>query len=147
MIKIGKNKKNYIYTTFSERMDDVDNDILLVFENETNPGVSYSIILEDKDIIGRIDKYEIEENTHITDGSTHSITLPYVGFYTYNAYEVIKDTNGDDVYKHIEKGRCKVYGSTQSFDTDWIIGSGIWIDGKNWLDSGIWVDVNNDVYL
>lgn len=124
MIKIGKNKKNYIYTTFSERMDDFNNDILLVFENETNPGVNYSIILEDNEsnIIRRIDKYEIEEDMNITNGSTHSITLPYIGFYTYNAYEVIKDTNGDDVYKHIEKGRCKVYdgsnGSTQSLIDD-----------------------------
>lgn len=124
MIKIEKNKKNYIYTTFSEKMEDVDNDILLIFENETKPGITYSVYLNDNisNIRRRIDKYEIEEDMDIINGSIHSITLPSIGFYTYNAFEVILGTQSDNVYKHIEKGRCKVYGEingiTQSFIDD-----------------------------
>lgn len=132
MIRIEKNNITKIYTTFTERMENIDNDVLIIFDDETNPGNTYSVLLENNlsNIIDRIDIYEIEEDMNIVDGSTHSITFPHIGFYTYDAYEVITGTNSinvgepgrDCLYNHIEKGRCKVYGDpgghTQSLIDD-----------------------------
>lgn len=125
MIKIEQHKSdNLIYLTLCERMNDISNDVLIIFEDETNPEDRYAIILDYNisNIKPRIDIYEIKEDTGIPNHSIGEINLPHSGFYIYNVYEILDvhidfnqdyDLNDTDLFKWLEKGRCKVIGDEQ----------------------------------
>lgn len=134
MLKLNRNTSTTIYATFSEKMINVEHDILLELTNEANPQQKFATILVDNisEYFPRIDKYNITVTDELDENAIQQITLPYNGFYEYKAFELeFNDESGDSGYdesdeppfnvnyfeqlqpfivKLIEVGRCKVDG-------------------------------------
>lgn len=130
MIKIVKNKENAIWATFSEKMENVNNWILLEFTNESNPTKKWGTLLIDNvsEYFPRIDKYIVTENETADGQIPQEIFLPLSGFYEYRAYEIEPleysvpgyfsidyiETLLPITQRLIEVGRCKVDGEDQT---------------------------------
>ena len=130
MLKIVKNTENTIWATFSEKMENVDNWVLLEFTNESNPAKKYGTILIDNvsEYFPRIDKYIVTEIETADGEIPQEIYFPLSGFYEYRAYEIEPleysvpgyfSTDYLDIILPltiglIEVGRCKVEGEDQT---------------------------------
>jgi len=132
MLKITRNTTTAIWATFSEKMKNVENWILLELTNEANPTQKFGTILVDNvsEWIPRVDKYIITETDILDPNIFQQITLPFNGFYEYRAFE-LEPTQPYSMPGYftvgyieqleplklglIEIGRCKVDGE---FDTN-----------------------------
>lgn len=127
MLKITRNTTSTIWATFSEKMQNVENWVLLELTSEANPQQKYATILIDNisEYFPRVDKYNITETDTIDENATQQISLPYNGFYEYRAFELVPApeyaTPGYYVAGYFEQfeplklglieiGRCKVDG-------------------------------------
>lgn len=90
MLKITRNTTSTIWATFSEKMQNVENWVLLELTSESNPQQKFVTILNDNisEYFPRIDKYNITETDTIDENTTQQISLPYNGFYEYRAFEL-----------------------------------------------------------